>query len=162
MNQLIKKFVLNLSFVRDALKEAEIKAFPVAQKDILDTMRDDLNKQAQELAKQYLNDLLSPVDLRKIVTLDKPRGMIFIGGEKVEEGRLNNLKAEAEFFMQSDLWQLLYQTPKELASRAMFINGETLADMQKGKSILYVLSVQDNIVRTLKSYIDKPKSFSSS
>jgi hypothetical protein len=110
-----------------------------------------------ELAKKKLNDLLSPVDLTKIVTLDKNKGILFIGGEKVDDIRLNNLKAEAEFFLQSDLWRLLYESPKELASRAMFVSGETLADMQKGKSILYTLSVQDNIIRTFKGYIGKSK-----
>ncbi len=153
-----KTFVLNLKFVREAMREAEIKAFPKAHKDILDTMQDDLDKQAEELSKKKLNDLLSPVDLRMIVTMDKQRGIIFIGGEKVEDGRLANLKSEAEFLIKTDLWQLLYETPKELASRAMFVTGETIADMQKGKSILYTLSTQNNIVQTFKGYIGKAES----
>ena len=153
-----KTFVLNLKFVREALREAEIKAFPKAHKDVLDTMQDDLNVQADELAKKKLNDLLSPVDLRMIVTMDKNKGIIFIGGEQVDDGRLSNLKSEAEMLLQTDLWKLLYETPKELASRAMFVSGETLADMQKGKSILYTLSTQNNIVQTFKNAVGKPQS----
>src|SRR5260221_12524177 len=135
----LKNFVLNLGFVKEALRDAEIAAFPKAQKDILATMRDDLDKQSDELAKGKLNDLPSPTDLRKIVTLDKVRGIIFIGGERAEDARLANLKAESDFLLESDLWSLLYETPKELASRAMFVNG-TLEDLQKGRSILYTLS----------------------
>lgn len=156
---MLKNWILNLKFVKEALTEAErnggIKAFPLAQKDVLETMRDDLDKQAKEMAKTLLNELLSPVDANKIVTLDKDRGIVFIGGTRADEIRLSNLKAEAEFFLQSDLWHLLYETPKELASRAMFVNGETLADMQKGKSMLYTLASQRNILETFKGYVGK-------
>ena len=154
---MFKQFILNLKFVKDALKDAEAKAFPKAQKDILETVRDDLDKQAEELSKKKLNDLLSVVDINKIVSLDKARGIVFIGGVKVEDTRLSNLKAEAEFFLESDLWHLIYETPKELAQRSMFVAGETLADMAKGKSMLYTLSTQKNIVETFKGYVGKQK-----
>lgn len=147
-----QRFILGLGFVKNAIKEAEIKAFPAAQKDVLDTMTDDIEKKAEERAKQLLNDMLSPVDLHKIVTLDKNHGLVYIGGVKAEEGKLSNLKAEAEFFLQSELWQLIHETPKELAQRSMFVDGKDLVDLQKGKSILYSLSSQNNIVQIFKAY----------
>ncbi len=98
---------------------------------------------------------MTVIDPRKIVTIDKPRGIVYIGGTRVDNARLSNLKAEAEFFLASDLWALIYETPKELAQRAMFISGESLVDMQKGKSMLYTLSTQKNILDTFKSYIPK-------
>jgi hypothetical protein len=149
------RFILNLGFVKRAIKEAEIAAFPKAQKDVLETMQDDLDEKAERLSKEKLNDLLSNVALNRIVTMDKQKGILFIGGQKVEEGRLSNLKAEAEFFVQSDLWHLIYETPKELAQRAMFVAGENLDDMKKGRSILYTLSTQKNIIDVLKSVIAK-------
>ncbi len=109
----------------------------------------------EEKAIQLLNELLSNVDLTKIVAVDKTRGIVYIGGEKADAGRLANLKAEAEFLLNSELWTLIYETPKELAQRAMFVNGESLDDMKKGKSILYTLSTQKNILDTLKSVIIK-------
>ena len=148
-------FLKKLPLFKQVYRQGGIDSFALAQKDILETMRDDLDKQAQELAKKMLNDLLSIVDVTKIVTLDKAHGIIYIGGEKATEGRLSNLKSEAEFFLESDLWNLIYETPKELASRSMFVNGETLADLQKGKSMLYTLSTQKNIIDTLKGYIGK-------
>ena len=158
-----KNLILNLPFVQKALETREFEtianertlAFKNARKDLEETMSDDIDKRAEELAKRKLSELLSPVDLRKIVTLDKEKGIVYIGGERAEAGRLSNLKAEAEFFLQSDLWTLLYENPKELASRTMFVSGETLADMQKGKSILYTLSTQKNIIDTFKSYVEK-------
>lgn len=151
----LKKVILSLKFVKDALHEAEIQAFPKAHKDILETMRDDLDKKSEELAKQKLNDMLSIVDMKKVVTIDKQHGIVFIGGERIDENRLANLKSETEFLMQSDIWQLLYETPKELAQRSMFVSGESLADMQKGKSMLYLLSSQKNILDIFKSYTPK-------
>jgi len=108
-----------------------------------------------ELANEKLAELLSIVDLRKIVTVDRPRGIVYIGGSRVDAGRLANLKAEAEFFIASDLWNLLYETPKELAHKAMFVAGESIDDMKKGRSMLYVLSSQKNIIDTFRSYIPK-------
>ncbi len=128
-------------FVRRALDEAYETG-----------INETLNKRIEELAEYKLNDLLSPVDLRKIVKTDKEKGVVFIGDERVDEGRLSNLKAEAEFFKESDLWHLLSETPKELAQRAMFVTSESLVDLQKGKSILYTLSVQKNIVDIFLSY----------
>lgn len=152
---MIINFLKKLPLFKQVYRQGGIDSFPLAQKDILETMRDDLDKQAEELAKKKLNDLLALVDSHKIVTLDKTHGIVYIGGVKAEAGRLANLRSEAEFFLESDLWQLIYETPKELASRAMFVNGETLADLQKGKSMLYTLSTQKNIIDTLKSYVDK-------
>ncbi len=160
MLEQIKVWFLNKYFkknIENIFRAASIDAFEKARDDLKETNVYDVETRAKEIAEKKLNDLLSPTDLRKIVTLDKNKGIVFIGGEKADDGRLANLKAEAEFFLQSDLWQLLYETPKELASRSMFVNGETLADLQKGKSILYTLSTQNNIVQTFKGYIGKQK-----
>ena len=150
-----KNFILGIKFIKEELnaayKHGGIAAFPKAQKDILETMRDDLDKQAEELADKKLADLLSPVDWRKVVTVDKQRNIIFIGGEQVDPGKRDNLRAEAEFFAQSELWQLLQETPKDLAQRAMFVSSESLVDLQKGKSMLYHLSAQKNIVELFKA-----------
>lgn len=148
----IKQYILSLSFVKEALLQAEIKAFPKAQKDVLDTMRDDLDAQAEELSKVKLASLLSVVDMNKIVTIDKVHGIVYIRGQKVEERRLINLKSEAEALSEFDLWHLLSETPKELAHRAMFVAGDSIDDMKKGRSMLYTLSSQQNIVDMFKSY----------
>lgn len=103
---------------------------------------------SEELADKKLNDLLSVVDTKLIVSIDKPHGIIYIGGEKADPVRLANLKSEAEVLMNFDLWKILYETPKALAERAMFINGESIADLQKGKSMLFTLSTQQNIINT--------------
>lgn len=110
---------------------------------------------AEEKALEMINALLSNTDLHKVVSLDKIHGVVYIGSMKADKQRLANLKAEAEFFLKSELWTLLYETPKELAQRAMFVNSESLDDLKKGKSILYTLSTQKNIIDTFMSFDPK-------
>lgn len=149
------KWLSNKPLFRDVYKQGGVDSFPLAQKDILETMADDLDKKAEELAKVKLNDLLSLVDSKSLVTLEKTRGLVFIGGERADENRLNNLKNEALFFMESDLWRLIYETPKELAQRAMFVAGESLDDLKKGRSMLYTLASQKKIIETFLSFEPK-------
>jgi hypothetical protein len=161
----LKKFILTRQFVLDSFEEyfetrkekIYQKAFADARKDLEETNIYDVDEKSKELCKQKLNDLLSNVEMHKIVSLDKTKGILFIGGVKADEGRLANLKAEAEFLDKSDIWQLMQETPKELAQRAMFVEGESLDNMKKGRSILYTLSTQKNILDILKSYVGKPK-----
>lgn len=108
-------------------------------------------KKIEEAADKKLNDLLSVVDPRMVLEV-KNNGTIFIGGTMATPSQLANLKSEAEFFAASDLWKLIVETQKELAQRAMFVSGESLDDMKKGRSMLYLLANQKKVIDTFKSY----------
>lgn len=155
----MKQYILNLSFVKEFVeevrKEERLKAFTFAREDLKETVKEETKDRVEEIAMDRLNSMLSNVDLHKVVSFNKQMGVIHINGKRVEEGRLSNLKAEAEFFMLSDLWALLYETPKELAQRQMFVSSESLDDIKAGKSILYTLSTQKNIIDLFKSYAPK-------
>jgi len=151
----IKQWILNRGFIKEAIKQAKIQAFTDSQKDFKETVRNDDDERAKLIAENMLTNMLSVVDFKKIVTLDKAHGIVFIGGEKADEGRLANLKAEAEFFENSDLWHIIHETTKELAHKTMFVSSESLVDLQKGKSILFALSAQKNILDTFISYQKK-------
>lgn len=148
----MKNLILKLPFIQKIVMNIKIQAFKDAQKDILETMDDDIDKKVQELADKKLNILLSIVDYTKVVTMDKQHGLVFIGGNKVAPETLANLKSEAEFILHSDIWQLLYESPKALAEKSMFVNGESLDDLKKGRSVLYGLSQQKNILDLFKGY----------
>lgn len=150
--KILKDWVLSWDFVR---REMYSRVFKAATDDILETFNGDVEKRTEELALKKLNDLLSPVDLRAIVRLDAKHGVVYINGERVDQGRLSNLNAEAKFLMESDLWRLLTETPKELAQRRMFVAGESIDDMKAGRSILYTLSAQQNIVDTFLGYAQR-------
>ena len=52
--------------------------------------------------------------------------------------------------MESDLWKLMSETPKAEAHLSMFVRGESLDDMKKGKAMLFTISQQQNIVNTFR------------
>ena len=154
----LKTKIAHLPFLAEAFNEAYkkggIDSFPLAQKDILETMRDDLDKQANEIADKKLEVLLSLVDEKQVLSITKT-GVVYIGNEKADDGRLANLKAEADFIGASDIWKILNQSIRELAQRAMFVAGDSIDDMKKGRSMLYLLDTQNRIVTTLQSYQHK-------
>lgn len=155
---MIKQWILKTFFSKE-LEEATINgskdAFHKAHADIMETMKDDTDKKAKELADRMLANLLTPVDMNKIVMVDKTKGIVYVGENRIDDNRLANLKAEAEFFEASDLWHLIQETPKELAHKAMFVAGDSIDDMKKGRSILYTLSSQKNMLDLFKSYVAK-------
>ncbi len=156
-----KNFILNLGFVNAELnrayKQGGVESFPLAQKDILETMRDDLDKQAEELCSKKLATLLTVVDPNMIITFSTREKAVFIGGEKVSDpALLQSLKAEAELLLSSTLWRVIYETPKELAQKAMFVAGESVSDMTKGRAMLHTLETQKKILETFQSYQHVP------
>lgn len=156
----IKNLVLSLSFVKEALKaeyrQGGIDSFPLAEKDILETMRDDLDKKADELAREKLSKLLSVIDEKLIVSFSEKLKAVFIGNERCDDSRLASLKAEAEYFLSSDLWKILNETPKRLAQKALFEDdGDSKVVHTKGRAILYTLDTQKRILETFKSFVKK-------
>ena len=141
----MKKWILNRFFKQDLL-DAKIVAFRDAQKDILETMADDLDVKANELAQKKLEALLSPIDWNSVVRYNVQTKQIYIGNDLIDNARMANLKAERNFLLESDMWKLLVETTKAEAEQSMFVKGETLADMQKGKAMLFTLDMLRNIL----------------
>lgn len=153
--EIIKKlqnWALSWDFVK---KEMYTRVYRDATKDVLETNTEDIEKRAKELSEKLLNDLLSPVDLTQIATVGERDRQLYIGGERADASKVQNLQAEANILLSSDLWKILYETPKELAQREMFVMGDNLDSMKKGRSILYTLATQKKVIDTIKSYIPK-------
>lgn len=149
----IPEWIWRLSF----MQQERVKIFVAAQKDLEDGMKEIIEKRSEELAQQKLSKLLTVIDPRLIVSFSKDARAIYIGGERVDEARLANLKAEAEAMMSMDMWNLIFETPKELAHRAMFVTGDSIDEMRKGRAILYTLDTQYRILNTFRSYQQVPK-----
>lgn len=142
----MKDYLLKTKLFAWAYRQGGIDSFTLAQKDILETMRDDLDKQAEELADEKLAKMLSIVDEKMIVSASKT-GTLLIGGERPDDARIANLKADADFLVESDIWKLLYETPKALSEKAMFCDdGKLDTQLLKGRAILYTLATQKKIV----------------
>lgn len=109
----------------------------------------------ETLVNERVSKLLGVGDEKSIVTLDNKHGIIFIGGQRVDNARLVNLKSEAEFFRNSDLWKIISESPRDVACKAMFNKSQSFDDMKNGKSILYTLSLQNNILDMFIKYEKK-------
>ena len=152
MKKKLRNWILGLPFVKSEL----VNSFALAQTDILAMMQDDIERQAEELSKKKLAELLSPIDPSGIVKYSDQLKAIFIDGKRADDGKLANLKAEAQFFKESELWKLLHETPKELAQQAMFVSGDNAeAQLKAGRSMLFTLSTQQKILDIFLSYEPK-------
>lgn len=152
MNEKIVKWLSTWPLLKQIYRQGGVDSFFLAHKDIWETMKDDVEKMADNRLHDKLVALLTVVDDRAVVTFNQKAGAIYIGGERAEPARLQALKAEAEFVLASDVWKIIYESPKELAQRAMFTAGESLDDMRKGRAILYTLETQKKILDTFISY----------
>ena len=154
----MKQWLINVGWaiflpqIQDELRAREIAAFKAAQKDVLDTMADDLEKRAKELMEEKLANMMSPINWQQVVSFNERQGSIFIGEKRADNAELQNLKAEAEMLMTSRLWQLLYETPNALAQQIMFRTGEDMDAFKKGRAIIFHLDSQKKILDILKSY----------
>lgn len=130
-------------------EEERPRIFAMAQKDILDTMEDDLDKRANELAQVKLKELLSLIDHNDVIALKGKQ--VYINGEAADDIKVSNLKSEAEFIMTSEIWKVLNGTPKHLAMNAMFVDdGKLETQLLKGRAILFTLSTQQKIIDILQ------------
>ncbi len=146
------KFLSKLPLFKLVYRQGGIDSFALAQKDILETMADDLDKRANELVDDKISLLLSAVDSKRIATFNEKTKQYFIGGELATNEQLAVLKQEADMIKTLSIWPILIETPKELAEQSMFVKGETLADLQKGRSMLYTIATQQKIVELFSGY----------
>lgn len=151
------KWLSTLPLFKEIYRQGGIDSFPLAHKDITETFQGDIEKRAEELAREKLAKMLSVIDERMIISFSEREKAVYIGGEKITDPQqLLNLKQEAEAMTKFDLWRVLNETPKKLAQNAMFIDdGKIENQLLKGRVMLYFLDTQNKILTTLKSYSQK-------
>ena len=137
MIEWIKNWIIERDFIQDAITGAYRQGQRIAE---------------EEKVRTEIASLLGSFDEKLILTIDSKAGKAYIGGELVDPGRLNNLKQEAEFIVKTDLWLLINETLKKVTQDVMFNKSENFEDMRNGKSILYTLSFQNNVIKVLRSY----------
>jgi len=148
-------FLKRLPIVKEFYRQASIEAFRLAQRDILETMADDLEERAKVLADKKLSVMMSPVDWKQVLTFNERQGLFYLGGQRLDQPQLLALKAEAEMLLASELWRVLFETPNALAQQAMFKTGEDTDAFKKGRAMIYHLDSQLRILTSLKSYSQK-------
>ncbi len=144
------KWLCTLPLLRQIYRQGGIDSFHHAHKDIWDTMKDDVEKMANDRVHAKLVEMLSPIDWNHVVSQGK--GLIFIGNNKADPAQLQALKAEAELLSTLEIWKILQETPNALGQQAMFKTGEDVDAFKKGRAMLFHLDSQKKIVDLLKSY----------
>ncbi len=167
---MFKNWILNLDFVQSAInnswqdgftktKESIYqKAFKDARADLEETRIDDIEDRAEKLTKERMSKLLGIFDEKLVMTYDKKTGGVFVGGERLDEPRIMALKQEAEFITSTDLWKIINASLNLVTRQAMFDKSDFsngTRDLDNGKSILYTLSFQNNVIDILRSYTQK-------
>lgn len=156
---MIKEWILNTFFkteLEEATRKGSIDAFSKAHADILETMADDLNTRAKELAQTMIKDMLSPVDYRFVISRNLRTKQLMLGTVEADAGQIGNLKSEAAFFKDSNLWKILVETPRSLAFEAMFVKGDK-DNFDKGRAMLFHIDSQQKILDTLLTYTQQQK-----
>lgn len=157
----MKNWILNLGFVKEAINLASVQGtdFGIEQgKDKIE-MLSKLNEDVLERrSNEKLAKLLGAVDENFVVTYDKKTGLVFMGGVKLDEYQIMNLKSEAEAIAQMQIWKTLSETLKQQAQKTIFENSTEWADVMNGKMMLYNLSLQQKILDIFRNYKPKAKS----
>ncbi len=146
------RWLCTLPVFKEVYRLGGIDAFPLAHRDILETMRDDAVKMAEELTHAKFTEMLSPVDWNHVMSVDTRKGFVFIGKVQADPALLQTLKSEAEMLSTMEIWKLLTESPNALAQQVMFKTGEDVLAFHKGRSMLYHLDSQKKIVETLMGY----------
>lgn len=147
----MKELILKMPFIKKAIEE-KAQELQLPNLGIIKRLEHQKLHEVDELAKQALQELLGNVNYKSIITYDKANRSIVVGGIKLEESQILNLKSEAEFFKASELYKILSETKRDLAYKTMFEKSLTFEDMRQGKSMLYDIAMDRNIINILASY----------
>lgn len=80
-----------------------------------------------------------------------------LGGKKLKDNELSNLRNEASIIQQTQLWKIMMETLKNTAHQHLFTQMKTLDDAHWGKAILYALSIEETILKGLeKAHVNVP------
>lgn len=120
------------------------------------TIKDIPEDVLEEAVNKRLVEMLGFFDFKSVITYKEDIGTLFINGERIDGGRLANLKSEAEFILKTDLWKILDDTIRFSAYERMFTKSKTIEDLLSGKMWLYHLDTQKKIMALLKRVIVKP------
>lgn len=155
MNKKIKQWILH-TFFNEEVEEMYARSVIEGSKDAFEKAREDLEEMMVETDKdkiearveERLAEMLFGNSPKDIMTTNT-QGHLFINGERADEVKVSNLKAEAEFFMTSELWKIIHDSINTSTQKDLFVSSQSIADIQRGKTILYTLSVQNNMIKLL-------------
>lgn len=103
----------------------------------------------QKIINYLFHKLLNAVVLDDVIKSDK-RGL-FIGGKLVGNLELRQLVAEAKAMEGFRLWKIMSESIKQDALDRGWNKSTKIEDLNTGKTIFYVVDLQESIIRLLKN-----------
>lgn len=112
-----------------------------------------------ELLYELLWKKYNAIDPHKLIHVGQSSdGMwsVKLGGKAVKGIELQNLQNEAELLKSTNLWKMMKEAKKNAAHTYMFTGMKTLEDSHYGKTLLYALSIDDQILTALENVRESP------
>jgi hypothetical protein len=94
--------------------------------------------------------LLTLVDSKEIIYFNKSK-QVFVDGRMLSSLEVQNLRAEIKFLEESSVWKLMNNKMDDLAKQKMFEKSIDITDMIVGKTTLWVLKSQRDIIKNIKN-----------
>lgn len=105
---------------------------------------------AENLLLKLLAEKVGSIDPSSVFSYDKNTGICKVGGKKITENQLANLKQEALLLKKGELWRIFTETMAYEAQMRMFTLAKNEHDMAWGKSILHAVGIFQNIVERVE------------
>lgn len=106
-----------------------------------------------ELLYELLWKKYNALDSKKVIYAGNKDGMwsVKLGGKPVKGTELQNLQNEAKMIKQTRLWAMMLEAKKNAAHTYMFTGMKTLDDAHYGKTLLYSMSIDEQILDALEN-----------
>ncbi len=142
-----------------------LKLFHLFHNDIIDLSQDKFTQgfsdgyamgrkhekaaQADNVQVEVIPRELPPIDLGHVLTSDKT-GHLYLNGVLVDQKLQKDLVHEASLIRNTRIWDILSNTLKQNAQLTMFNHSKDMQDLMNGKTILYTIDTQENIIKSIE------------
>lgn len=143
-----------LLMAEDAGREAAKYPLEIEIRELQHKHKNEINYLAEDLANKKIQDLgygFNPDDV--MTTSKNPDGtvrLVYLGGEQLGGQEVRNLQQEVKFLRSSKIWPIITDTLKSQAHDLIVNKSQTFEDMRSGKMMVFNLSVQDNILKSIE------------
>lgn len=93
--------------------------------------------------------LLPIVDEKELIAFSK-NGKVFIDNRELNPAELNNLRSEADIINEMRIWEIIVNKLNEKTQEKIYKEAVDVPDLIVGKTILYVLNFQKELINKLK------------
>lgn len=117
----------------------------------IESMRDEENGEARRkmltLAVKRLYNTVGPDDIIQIMGT----GHWLKAGKPLTEGQIKELRDQADLLQKLSIWNVLKNDVKYQANKKMFVESETLMQLESGKMLLYFLDIIDSRLKKMSA-----------